>query len=836
MIPTGAQPSRMRRFPTRCWISNLTRSTSSLNQRARKGAAPGPSGLTAEVARVLLDDEGASDLFVRVTQLVAQAAVPRDAARALGLGRMVALQKPNGRVRGIVIGDFTRRLVARCFAQQKAEAFQEACSPFQFALSTRSGAESVVRLLTAALELDPESTLVSVDGVGAFDTMSRQAMLQGLLRVPGANQCLPFVRMFYSEPSEYVWHDADGTAHIIQQAEGGEQGDPLMPALYSLGQHGALEAVHAQMQPNELLVAFLDDVITIARPDRVGLAHQHLADELWTHCRVRLNSGKTRIWNLSGRVPPALGQPGAPEASCWVGAGARPVEEQGLTVLGVPVGSAAFVRSQLLQSRAGHDRLLERLPALGDLQASWLLLLFCCSPRCNYLLRMLAPATTAEYAQDHDSAVLSALSTLLGTGDLPRHARDVAQLPLSLGGLGLASAVRNSVPAFWASWADCLAVLSRCLPRVAQEFLDHLDSPDPQPACFAAAAAARAALGHSDWAPPAWRELSAGESAPVVQEEGPSTFLRGWQGQAAAAEARRHRETLLAGADPAAQALLHSQSGPFASRFLTTVPVSSVLSYPCHLFRVLLLRRLRLPLPLAERTCRCRRLLDPFGDHRAACARSGVLRGRGCPLERAAARVCREAGARVTSNTRLADLNLQVDRVDDRRLEVVANGLPLWGGQQLAVDTTLVSPLSGQGQPVRRGGQVAGAALAVARRRKERAYPELVRAHRCRLVVLAVEVGGRWSDEAASFIRSLARARALEAPARLRPSVVSALVARWSAQLTHAAMTAFASSLFRQAAGPELCNAGGGTLPPLGTLLADLAHVPLAGASRLPSR
>ena len=77
-------------------------------------------------------------------------------------------------------------------------------------------------------------------------------------------------------------------------------------------------------------------------------------------------------------------------------------------------------------------------------------------------LRMLAPATTAEYAQDHDSAVLSALATLLGTGDLPRHARDVAQLPLSLGGLGLASAVRN-----------------------------HLDSPDRQPACFAAAAAAR---------------------------------------------------------------------------------------------------------------------------------------------------------------------------------------------------------------------------------------------------------------------------------------------------------------------------------------------------------
>ena len=62
---------------------------------------------------MLLDDERASDLFVRVMRLVARAAVPQDAARALGLGRVVALQKPAGRVRGIVIGVFTRRLVAR---------------------------------------------------------------------------------------------------------------------------------------------------------------------------------------------------------------------------------------------------------------------------------------------------------------------------------------------------------------------------------------------------------------------------------------------------------------------------------------------------------------------------------------------------------------------------------------------------------------------------------------------------------------------------------------------------------------------------------------------------
>ena len=467
------------------------------------------------------------------------------------------------------------------------------------------------------------------------------------------------------------------------------------------------------------------------------------------------------MWNAAGQVPRDLGQPGMPDLSCWVGAGPLPDAEQGLTVLGVPFGSAAFV---------------------------------------NYLLRMLPPSVTAEYAGAHDSAVLSTFADFLGVDGLPDRARRIAQLPLLLGGLGLVSAAQTSVSAYWASWADCLPVLGQHLPPAAQAFLRDLEAPAPHVPCFWAAATTRAELSLADWTPPSWRELCDGVPAPTLQEDGPSTFVRGWQGAAASAVARRQCEQLLSTLDPSSEALLRSQQGPFASRFLTTVPTCPALSYPSHLFRVLLLRRLRLPLPLSQRYCRCRRPLDSLGDHRAAC-------------------------------TRLADMNLQVDRVDDRRLEVVANGLPLWGGQQLAVDTTLVSPLSGSGQPCRRGGRVQGAALALARRRKERTYPELLRSERCRLVVLAVEVGGRWSDEAASFVRALARAKAREVPVRLRSSLVAVLVARWSALLSHAAMSAFAAT-FTQRAG-ALSHADG-ALPPLGELLADAGEAPLT-ASRLPA-
>ena len=50
---------------------------------------------------------------------------------------------------------------------------------------------------------------------------------------------------------------------------------------------------------------------------------------------------------------------------------------------------------------------------------------------------------------------------------------------------------------------------------------------------------------------------------------------------------------------------------------------------------------------------------------------------RGYALESAAARVCREAGARVSTNVMRKMDSLPLDRPNTRRLEVVADGLPL---------------------------------------------------------------------------------------------------------------------------------------------------------------
>ena len=106
------------------------------------------------------------------------------------------------------------------------------------------------------------------------------------------------------------------------------------------------------------------------------------------------------------------------------------------------------------------------------------------------------------------------------------------------------------------------------------------------------------------------------------------------------------------------QALLRSQQGPMAGLPFTSSPLSAETTFQSQEFRVLFLRRLWQPLPLSSFTCRCGRPLDSRFHHRAACPLAGVLGRRGFALESAAARVCREAGGRVTTNVLVQDMDL----------------------------------------------------------------------------------------------------------------------------------------------------------------------------------
>ena len=748
------------------------------------------------------------------------------AVRALSLGRLVALQKPSGGVRGLVVGDFLRRLVARTIAQLFAPAFDSACHPYQYALSTRAGSEALVHSLQLATEADPTLTILSVDGIGAYDHVSRSAMLLALHNANAANQALPFARMFYSTPSTYTWVDQQGEAHAINQAEGGEQGDPLMPALFSLALHQALHHFHEDLQPGERVAAYLDDIYITAQPARIRALYDTLARHLEEHTGIHLHAGKTQIWNAAGVEPPHVQQLAA-TTPVWLGNPTLPPAQQGLRVLGLPLGHQEYVQAELSKISEKHKTFFDQLPTLPDLQTSWLLLLYCASPRVYYALRGLRPDLTRGFAATHDQAVRTCLTQLL---QLPNPLEDgparTAALALNQGGLGLRSALNHTAAAFWASWQDTAPILQRKAPQVFGLLSQQLHTGEPDLPTIQCLQHVTTFLSNLGLQAPRCTQCA---QAPEHTAAEPADLIRGWQRIASTTTDQAIHSELIATMDPASQALLDSQSGPQAAKIFTVLPTNPEFIFePCH-FRVLLLRRLRLPLPFSPAMCRCRQPLDPFGDHRAACPRSGALRPRALGMERAAARMCREAGATVSTNVLVRDLNTHTAQHDERRIEVIANGLPLWNGSQLAVDTTLVSPLTAAGHPRRHQRQTAGAALRLARQAKSRTYPELTGSGRARLVVLGMETGGRWSAEAVTFVRLLAKHKASSNPPSLRHAAALAWTSRWTALLATAAMRSFACSLLMLPASTS--SNVDGPPPPLGDVLTLHAE-----SEALPSR
>ena len=137
-----------------------------------------------------------------MAEQLAQGRAPEVAVQAIRLGRLTALRKTGGGVRGIVAGDVIRRLTSRTMAQQLGEVVKRATSPFQYALSTRAGCECIAHALQAMTEMNPDATILSVDGIGALNLVSRGAMQQGLCDVSPST--VPFVHQFYESPSRYL--------------------------------------------------------------------------------------------------------------------------------------------------------------------------------------------------------------------------------------------------------------------------------------------------------------------------------------------------------------------------------------------------------------------------------------------------------------------------------------------------------------------------------------------------------------------------------------------------------------------------------------------------------
>ena len=225
-----------------------------------KGSAPGASGWTFHLLRLLYEDEahrikGGGEppgvdagvgLLHRFLSTITSGTMDDFALRKINTSRLIFVPKEAGGERPIAIGDSLLRLLLRTLNAKYAPILQTSLEPLQVAVGTRGGCEVMAAL--AQDSFNRRDFTLTLDLKSAFNQVWRRAIADGLVRfAPGL---LPIFKLLYGRPSELRSNTKEGRAKLVGQSmRGCKQGDPLSMLYFAVAIHDSLESV------NELVLA-----------------------------------------------------------------------------------------------------------------------------------------------------------------------------------------------------------------------------------------------------------------------------------------------------------------------------------------------------------------------------------------------------------------------------------------------------------------------------------------------------------------------------------------------------------------------------------------------------
>ena len=129
--------------------------------------------------------------------------VPEDFLRANLGARIIALRKPNGKVRPVACDSVTRRLAARTACHVFRTQVKAAVGSHQYAVGKAAGCERVHKTITALSAADPKCVFLAFDATNAFNTMPRQTVFDAVAkRLPDLSVVLD---AWLSKPTSHTY-------------------------------------------------------------------------------------------------------------------------------------------------------------------------------------------------------------------------------------------------------------------------------------------------------------------------------------------------------------------------------------------------------------------------------------------------------------------------------------------------------------------------------------------------------------------------------------------------------------------------------------------------------
>jgi hypothetical protein len=433
---------------------------------------------------------------------------------------------------------------------------------------------------------------ISTDIANAFNTCSRAHIFSNM---QGNDYTHPLLRMFHwshSSPSNVLVYDHDSgstVAAVIPSAAGTKQGDLLASLGYNISMQPTYCDVQARV-PEVTLVAIHDD-LTIVGPLKHALrAFDYFAELLAARGDLKLQPTKCRL------LAPAVLSPSHATIRQECESRSLAFLSGCMPLLGSYVGADDSTATAIVE-----DVVTSCYPLLDALTHvnmpspfAMLLMRHCITSKVAYLTRVTRPEVTREALLQLDKRVLTTLTTKLHLPQadaLSNTTVNLIRLPVSLGGLGLASAADSAPAAFLAS--VCLA-----LPQLTLQ---------PQAPYAASLSRAHATVLTPGTGVVASEKLPSTVEALLTTYSQPTPLVDGLQHHIQMQASKHIQRAVLASYTSNAQrAALLSASAPRAGTPLTSIPSADNpgLVMPSVQFDQYVRMRLQLPpRDIASATC-----------------------------------------------------------------------------------------------------------------------------------------------------------------------------------------------------------------------------------------
>ena len=347
--------------------------------------------------------------------------------------RLIPLDKGEGVVRPIGVGEVLRRIMGKCVTKVIKPDVIDASGSIQVCAGHKSGSEAAIHAMWEIFEHDNSDAVLLVDASNAFNSLNRAAALHNIRVL--CPSIATYTINTYREPSRLFIVGGQE----LRSSEGTTQGDPLAMSLYAISLQPLITRLQVKSAASQCWYA--DDA---------------------TGCGS-LEDVKTWWDELMGSGPP-LGYFPSPQ-KCWLIV--KPEKEQaakeifsetainitteGRKHLGAALGSRDFLEEYVgekVEEWVAQIAILAKF-ATTQPQSSYAAFVFGLRHRWTYFLRTLP--NIAPFLELLEHAIADLLVPAITEHVTTQEERDLLELPVRLGGLGLVNPARIASQEYEAS-------------------------------------------------------------------------------------------------------------------------------------------------------------------------------------------------------------------------------------------------------------------------------------------------------------------------------------------------------------------------------------------------